>query len=82
MSIGDASSIFPFTTTFIFSLPTHPLGHKRTDTMPGDEESPYAARPAPESFDDFMAQVSAIQEAHGGIMVDEDLYEDIFGEAP
>lgn len=50
--------------------------------MPGDEESPYAARPAPESFDDFMAQISAIQEAHGGIMVDEDLYEDIFGEAP
>lgn len=50
--------------------------------MPGEEESPYAARPPPASFDDFMAQVSAIQEAHGGIMVDEDLYEDIFGEAP
>lgn len=50
--------------------------------MPGDEESPYAARPAPASFDDFMAQVSAIQDAQGGIMVDEDLYEDIFGEAP
>lgn len=49
--------------------------------MPG-EESPYAARPAPASFDEFMAQVSAIQDAHGGVLVDEDLNEDVFGVAP
>jgi hypothetical protein len=49
--------------------------------MRSDAVSPYAARPPPASFDDFMAQVDAATQAHGGIMVDEEIYEELFASA-
>ncbi|BEI81192.1 hypothetical protein CcaverHIS002_0203520 [Cutaneotrichosporon cavernicola] len=47
-----------------------------------NSESPYSARPPPATFDDFMAQVDAATQAHGGIMVDEEVYEELFAAAP
>lgn len=46
--------------------------------------SPYIARPAPETFDAFLREVDRVREAAagggGGIMLDEDLYEEVFGD--
>ncbi|TXT13040.1 hypothetical protein VHUM_01441 [Vanrija humicola] len=42
----------------------------------------YAARPAPGTFDEFIAQVDATADAGGSVIVDADLYEEIFARLP
>lgn len=58
--------------------PTPPL------PMSAQDPDPYAARPAPASFDEFMAHIDAAQaqQGGGGLLVDADLYEELFGELP
>ncbi|WOO82082.1 E3 ubiquitin-protein ligase [Vanrija pseudolonga] len=42
----------------------------------------YAPRPAPGTFDEFIAQVDATADAGGSVIVDADLYEEIFARIP
>lgn len=52
-------------------------GRPRSPTPPD-----YAPRPAPGTFDEFIAQVDATADAGGSVIVDADLYEDIFARIP
>ncbi len=70
-AIHDARRSFHFATSSYSSPPVNM----------SNSDSPYAARPPPASFDDFMAQVDAATQAHGGIMVDEEIYEELFASA-
>lgn len=75
-------------TIYAFSHPTSSNTTLTTTSLsmssshPDGDDSAYAPRPAPASFEDFMAQVDAATRSHGGIMVDESLYEELFAAAP
>ncbi len=71
----------------------HNIPSESTSTAPPDPSSPsYArhhARPAPRTFEEFMQEVQRIAMSGaagedgvdgGGLMVDEDLYEELFGD--
>lgn len=61
------------------SSSTHPPAEEGTAEH---SASRYAARPAPRTFQEFLAMLQGDQDGGvdpGGLMVDEGLYEDIFG---
>lgn len=76
------SSSFRHLQLFLLLILHNLTYHTLTNMSSQENPSPYAARPPPASFDDFMAQVDAATTAHGGIMVDEELYEELFAAAP
>jgi hypothetical protein len=77
----------PFTDDHNISQESQPSSATRAG-----EPSSYAARPAPRTFEEFMAELQRIVGATrfgngtggedvdgGGLMVDEELYEEVFG---
>lgn len=65
----------------------HCIDSQRTEDHPAaasteteDQPAPnYEARPAPADFQSFLDEISRMVRDQGGIQVDEDLWEDIFG---
>ncbi|KAL7420874.1 hypothetical protein Q5752_004828 [Cryptotrichosporon argae] len=57
--------------------------HDPANALPADAEAdPYAARPAPASFTEFLDEITRLARAGGGLTIDEDLYLDIFESGP